>query len=155
VTTTIQVITNSPTHIPKGFDQQPPNGRQLGDSPRGISPRADSLGEPPFNPAIGYFGWPSFDPHMFIPPCYQPPIVQLVLEPTTKLPYKKLQYPTHVKNTNLDAHIKIFKKSIKANGEMMEANIVNLFRFTLKDSNFEWGENYVQDHPNYTIEELE
>ncbi len=81
--------------------------------------------------------------------------MQLVLEPTTKLPYKKLQYPTHVKNTNLDAHIKIFKKSIKANGEMMEANIVNLFRFTLKDSNFEWGENYVQDHPNYTIEELE
>ncbi len=80
--------------------------------------------------------------------------MQLVLEPTTKL-YKKLQYPTYVKNTNLDAHIKVFKKSIKANGEMMEANIVNLFRFTLKDSNFEWGGNYVQDHPNYTFEELE
>jgi hypothetical protein len=30
------------------------------------------------------------DIHMFISPWYQPPIVQLVPEPTTKLSYKKL-----------------------------------------------------------------
>ncbi len=77
---------------------------------------------------------------MFIPPWYQPLIVQPVSEPTTKLPYKKLQYPTYVKNINPDAHIKVFKKAIKANGEIVE---VNLFGFTLKDNIFEWGENYV------------
>ncbi len=49
----------------------------------------------------------------------------------------------------------MFKKAIKANGETVEANIINLFGFTLKDSIFEWGENYVQDHPNCTFEELE
>jgi hypothetical protein len=91
---------------------------------------------------------------MFIPPWYQPPIVQPILEPTTKLPYMKLQYPTFVKGTNLDVHIKVFKKAIKINGETMEANIINLFGFTLKNNILEWGENYVQDHPNYTFEEL-
>ncbi len=57
----------------------------------------------------------------------------------------KLQYPTYVKDTNPDAHIRVFKKAIKANGETMEVDIINLFRFTLRDSIFEWGENYVQD----------
>jgi hypothetical protein len=92
---------------------------------------------------------------MFIPPWYQPPFLQLVPKPTTKLPYKKLQYPTYVKDTNLDVHIKVFKKAIKANCETMEANIINLFGFTLKDSISKWGENDVQDHLNYTFEEVE
>jgi hypothetical protein len=108
------------------------------------------LGGPPFNPPIGFYGWLIPDPHMFIPP-----IVQLVSEPATKLPYMKLQYPTYVKNTNLDAHIRVFKKAIKANGEIMEVDIINLFGFILKDNIFEWDENYVQDHPNCTFEELE
>jgi hypothetical protein len=92
---------------------------------------------------------------MFKPPWYQPHVVQLVLEPTTKLPYKKLQYPTYVKDNNPNAHIRVFKKAIKTNGETMEANITNLFGFTLRDNIFEWGENYVQEHPNCTFEELE
>ncbi len=81
--------------------------------------------------------------------------MQLVLEPTTKLPYKKLQYPTHVKDTDPNVHIKVFKNAIKANGETMEANFINLFGFILKDSISKWGKNYVHDHPNYTFEELE
>jgi hypothetical protein len=71
------------------------------------------------------------------------------------LPYKKLQYPTYVKDIDPDAHIKVFKKAIKTNGETMEANIINIFGFILRDNIFEWGENYVQDHPNCTFEELE
>ncbi len=81
--------------------------------------------------------------------------MQLVLESTTKLPYKKLQYPTYVKNTDLDAHIKVFKKAIKVNGEMVEVNIINLFGFTFRGNISKWGENYVQDHPNCTFEKLE
>ncbi len=92
---------------------------------------------------------------MFIPPWYQQPIVQFVLEPTIKLSYKKLQYPTYVKNTNLNAHIKVFKKAIKANGETMEVDLINLVGFTLQNNILEWGENFVQDHSNCTFEKLE
>jgi len=37
----------------------------------------------------------------------------------------------------------------------MEFDIINMFVFILRDSIFEWGENYVQDHPNCIFEELE
>jgi hypothetical protein len=69
--------------------------------------------------------------------------VQLVLKPATKLPYKKLQYPTYVKDIYSSPHIRVFKNAIKANGETMETNIINLFNDTVKDNIFEWGENYV------------
>jgi hypothetical protein len=49
------------------------------------------------------------------------------------------------------AHIKVFKKAIKANGETLEVDIINLFGFTLRDNIFERGENYVQNHPNYIL----
>ncbi len=55
----------------------------------------------------------------------------------TKLPYKKLQYPTYVRNTNPDVHIKVFKKAIKTNGETVEVDIINnMFSFTFRDSIF-------------------
>jgi hypothetical protein len=56
-----------------------------------------------------------------------------VLELATKLPYRKLQYPTYVKDINPNVHIKMFKKAIKANGEIIEFDIINMFGFTLKD----------------------
>jgi hypothetical protein len=65
--------------------------------------------------------------------------VQPILDPITKLPYKKLQYPTYVKDIDLDAHVKVFKKAIKTNGEMVEVDIINLFGFTFKDNISEWG----------------
>ncbi len=37
----------------------------------------------------------------------------------------------------------------------MEANIINMLGFTQRDNIFEWGENYVQDHPNCIFEKLE
>ncbi len=42
----------------------------------------------------------------------------------------------------------MFKKAIKANGDQ-------LVWFYLKDNISEWRENYVQDHPKCTFEELE
>jgi hypothetical protein len=39
----------------------------------------------------------------------------------------KLQYPTYVKDTDLDVHIIVFKMAIKTNGETVEANIINFF----------------------------
>jgi hypothetical protein len=35
------------------------------------------------------------------------------------------------------------------------ANIINLFGFILQDNILEWGENFVQNYPNSTFEELE
>jgi hypothetical protein len=71
------------------------------------------------------------------------------------LPYRKLQYPTYVKDIELDAHIRVFKKAIKTNGEIVEVDIINLFGFTFRDNISKWGENYGQNHPNCTFEELE
>jgi hypothetical protein len=59
----------------------------------------------------------------------------------TKLPYKKLQYPTYVKDIDSDAHIKVLKKVIKANGEIVKFDIINLFGFTFRDNIFKWGKN--------------
>jgi hypothetical protein len=84
---------------------------------------------------IASFGWLALDSHMFIPPWCQPPVVQHVSKPTAKPPYWKLQYPNYVKDTNRYAHIKIFK-AIKANGEIMEANIINLVGFSFKNNIF-------------------
>jgi hypothetical protein len=55
-------------------------------------------------------------------------------EPNNKLQYKKLQYPTYVKDTNLNVHMKVFKKAIRTNNEIMETNIIDLFGFTLRDT---------------------
>jgi len=52
-------------------------------------------------------------------------------KPTSELPYQRLQYPTSVKDKDPNIHIKVFKKVIRANGETMEANIINLLGFTL------------------------
>jgi hypothetical protein len=45
--------------------------------------------------------------------------------------------------------------TIKSNGEMVEDVIINLFGFTFIDNIFEWGENFVNNHPNCIFEKLE
>jgi hypothetical protein len=48
-----------------------------------------------------------------------------------------------VKDINPDVHIRICKKAIKANGETMEADIINLFGFILQNNILEWGNFFV------------
>ncbi len=67
---------------------------------------------------------------------------------------KHLPYLIYFKDTNLDVHIQVFKKTIKANGEIIYEDIINFFRFTLSDNIFKWGENFLHDHPNCTFVEL-
>jgi hypothetical protein len=55
-----------------------------------------------------------------------------IQEEVNKLLYTKLQYPTYVKNIDLDVHIKVFKHANKTNSEFMEVDIINLFGFILK-----------------------
>lgn len=56
---------------------------------------------------------------------------------SNQIAYKKLQYPTYVKVTNFDVHIKVFKVVIKTNGESMEVDIINIFGFIFKYNIFE------------------
>jgi hypothetical protein len=44
---------------------------------------------------------------------------------------------------------------IRANEEIMEADIINLFGFTLRYDILEWGKKFVHDHFNCTFKELE
>jgi len=48
-----------------------------------------------------------------------------------------------VKYIDHDAHIRVFKKVIRANGETMEVDIINLFGFTLQDI-LKWGDNFIR-----------
>jgi hypothetical protein len=93
---------------------------------------------PLLNPLVGFYGWSALDPKMFMPPWY--PLVVVWSKPTNKLWYQTLQYPTYMKDTYLNAHIRVKKKTIKANGEIVEVNIINLFGFTLWDNISKWGE---------------
>jgi hypothetical protein len=111
---------------------KPPGGLPNGGLPIGGSSDQYPHGGPPRNPPVGFYGWQALDPRILMPPWYQP--VPILFEPTNKLPYRKLQYPTYMKDINLDAHIKVFKKMIRAIGEIVEANIINLFGFTLQDN---------------------
>jgi uncharacterized heparinase superfamily protein len=83
---------------------------------------------------------------MFIPPWYQQLVVQPIPKLTIKLPYRKLQYPTDVRDIDPYAHIKLFKKAIKTNSEIVEVEIINLFGFTFRDNILKAGENFVENH---------
>ncbi len=54
--TIIHVTTSLPTYIPKCYDDQPPNGGQLGDSPKGSWPKGNPPWKSPFNPHVASFG---------------------------------------------------------------------------------------------------
>jgi hypothetical protein len=56
-----------------------------------------------------------------------------------------------VKDTDLNTHVRVFKKAIK----VVEADIINLFGFILRDNISKWGENFIQYHINYTFDEFE
>ncbi len=112
-----------------------PNGTSL---ERG-SHYQDPFGRLPLDPPIGLYRWPTRNPRIFMPPWY--PLVIVWYEPTNKIPYWKLQYLTYVKDINPNVHIKVIKKVIRANGEIVEANIINLFGFILQDI-LEWGESH-------------
>jgi len=50
------------------------------------------------------------------------------------IPYSKpfrrpLNYPKYNKDSNLDAHVQVFKATIKSNGENIDEEIANLFNF--------------------------
>jgi hypothetical protein len=56
-----------------------------------------------------------------------------------------------VKDSNPNVHVMVLKASIKTNGETKDAEIVNLFCFTLRDIVSDWCNNYMGGYPNCTF----
>ncbi len=71
-------------------------------------------------------------------------------------PYMKpLKYHEYKKDSNMDVHIKIFKVTIKTNGETINEEITNMFNFKLKDNASYWCNNNMKNHPRYRFVDLE
>ncbi len=68
---------------------------------------------------------------------------------------KSLPYPVYITGTNLNAHVRVFKKVIQANGEYNNFDIVNFFYFTLKAEISKWEENFMQSQPSCSFVDLE
>jgi hypothetical protein len=56
-----------------------------------------------------------------------------------------------VKDSNLNAHVRIFKVANKVNGEKENLKIINLFSFILRDTMFDECNNYMGDYLDYTL----
>jgi hypothetical protein len=64
------------------------------------------------------------------------------------IPYhRSFNYPKYVKDSDLNVHVKVFKDTIKANNELDDVKIVNMFIFTLKDFMYDYSNNYMGDYP--------
>jgi hypothetical protein len=71
-------------------------------------------------------------------------------------PYMRpLKYHEYKKGSYMDVHIKKFIVTIKANGEMINEEITNMFNIKLKDNASDWCNNYMKNHPHYRIVDLE
>ncbi len=79
---------------------------------------------------------------------FVPSFVTLIIPPTRK----HLLYLIYVKDIDLDVQIQVFKKVIKVNGKIINEYIISLFGFTLQNNVFEWGENFLHDHPNCILQ---
>jgi hypothetical protein len=67
---------------------------------------------------------------------------------------RPLTYPEYVKDFDPNVRVRVFKATIRANGETKDAKIVDLFSFTFKNIMFNWCNNYVGDYLDCTSLEL-
>jgi hypothetical protein len=74
--------------------------------------------------------------------------------PPNKPYHWPFNYPKYVKDSNPNAHVKVFKVAIRANGETKYAKNVNMFSFTFSDIVFDWCNNYMGDYLNCIFVEL-
>ncbi len=59
-----------------------------------------------------------------------------------------------MKDSDINAHVNVFKVAIRANDEIEDAKIINLFSFTLKDTIFDWCNNYMGDYLGFIFAKL-
>jgi hypothetical protein len=91
-----------------------------------LDARRGSLNPPgPSRPPrpLRYFGLPMMN--LDIPPL-----------PPNRPYHQLLNYPKYVKDSDPNVHVKVFKATIRKNGETDNVKFINLFNFTLKDIMF-------------------
>ncbi len=66
-----------------------------------------------------------------------------------------LKYLEYIKDSDPNAHVRVFKATIKANNEINDVEIVNLFNFTFRNIVFHYCNNYLGDYPDYTFAKLQ
>jgi hypothetical protein len=89
----------------------------------------------------GYFGLPMVNPS-------RPPL------PSNRPYCWPFNYLEYVKDSNPNAHVRVFKVVIITNGQTNYAKIVNLFSFTLRDIMYDWCNNYMGDYLDCTFAKL-
>jgi hypothetical protein len=95
----------------------------------------DLFGGTTFNPPIGSFEWPSFDPRMFIITMVSTTYCTTCTRTNNQVAIQDITISNlDVKDINLNVHIRVFKKAIKANGGIVKVDIINLFSFIFKDN---------------------
>jgi hypothetical protein len=65
-----------------------------------------------------------------------------------------LKYPDFKKDVDLDAHVRMFNSTIKANAKTFEKYIINAFRYMLRDTSSNWCHNYMSQFFNYSFLEF-
>ncbi len=83
-------------------------------------------------------------------------VARISILPTTQLYRRPFNYPKYKKDFNPDACVRVFKASIKANGDLMvNEEITNLSNFTLKNNASNWCNIYMRDFSNCKFADLE
>jgi len=128
----VNLHTKMPKEVDKIFTRQP---LYLGGG--GLNPP-----RPPGPPGpLRYFGMPMLN-------LGKPPL------PPNRPYCQPFNYPKYVKDSNPNVHVRVFKATVKANGETEDVEIVNLFSFTLRDIMFDWRNNYMGDYLDYIFAKL-
>jgi hypothetical protein len=94
-------------------------GQPLDPAGGGLDPQGPPRPPRPPKP-LGYFGMPIMNSSK-------------PLLPPNRPYHHPLDYPKYVKDSDPDAHVKVFKVAIRANGETNDAEINNLFSSTFRD----------------------
>jgi hypothetical protein len=71
--------------------------------------------------------------------------------PLNMLYRQPFNYPKYVKDFDLNTHVRVFKATIKANGQTKYVKIINLFSLTFRNTMFGWCNNYMGDCPYCTF----
>jgi hypothetical protein len=65
-----------------------------------------------------------------------------------------LKYLDYKKDVDLDAYVRVFYATIRANGETFEEYIINAFSYTLREMASNWCHNYMSKYLNCIFFEL-
>jgi hypothetical protein len=64
---------------------------------------------------------------------------------------KLLNCPKYTKNSDPNAHVRVFKQTIKIKGVTQEGTKITYFQWTFWDIALVWEDNFVNSHPKFVV----